>query len=126
MTTQAQDRQRPTKSKEGQIMATPALRKHRGKMNKKYFGKYRGVVVNNADPKQMGRIQAAIPELFGTKSSGWAMPCALGPRRSASGSALPKVGAGVWVEFERGDLRCPVWTGCWWTADDTPPSYRNK
>ena len=26
---------------------------------------------------------------------------------------LPQVGAGVWIEFEQGDVDFPIWSGCW-------------
>ena len=31
----------------------------------KYFGKYRGTVVNNVDPKQLGRIPVSVTEVTG-------------------------------------------------------------
>jgi len=30
-------------------------------MSTKFFGKYRGVVTNNVDPMQMGRVSAVTP-----------------------------------------------------------------
>jgi len=42
---------------------------------KLYFGKYRGTVMNNIDPMQMGRIQALVPDVLGDLPSSWAMPC---------------------------------------------------
>lgn len=30
-----------------------------------YFGKYRGTVINNIDPLQIGRIQAMVPDVSG-------------------------------------------------------------
>ena len=30
---------------------------------KKYYGKYRGTVVNNIDPLQIGRIQVQVPDV---------------------------------------------------------------
>ena len=36
--------------------------------------------------------------------------------------ALPKVGAGVWIEFEHGDPDYPIWSGCWYgSVADLPP-----
>ena len=29
----------------------------------RYYGKYRGTVVNNIDPEQSGRIQAIVPDV---------------------------------------------------------------
>jgi hypothetical protein len=95
-------------------------------MSKRFFGKYRGVVINNIDPAQIGRIQVQVPDVLGVVPSSWALPsvpCNL-PKRA--GSALPKVGAGVWVEFEGGDLRRPIWTGCFFaSAAETPPALRS-
>src|SRR5262249_15087072 len=34
---------------------------------------------------------------------------------------VPAIGAGVWIEFEAGDVSRPIWTGCWW-ADGQLPS----
>ncbi len=36
--------------------------------------------------------------------------------------ALPDIGAGVWIEFEGGDLSYPVWTGTWYTSGAIPES----
>ena len=41
----------------------------------KFFGKYRGTVINNVDPMQIGRIQAQVPDVLGLVPSSWAMPC---------------------------------------------------
>ncbi len=30
-----------------------------------YYGKYRGTVLNNVDPMQIGRIQAIVPDVSG-------------------------------------------------------------
>jgi uncharacterized protein involved in type VI secretion and phage assembly len=35
---------------------------------------------------------------------------------------LPQVGAGVWVEFEKGDPDYPIWSGCWWGSAAEPPA----
>jgi uncharacterized protein involved in type VI secretion and phage assembly len=79
-----------------------------------YYGKYRGTVVNNIDPMQIGRLTAMVPDVLGTTPSSWAMPClpVAGPQ---SGMYLvPPVGSGVWVEFEQGDIDYPIWVGCYW------------
>jgi len=33
---------------------------------------------------------------------------------------LPKVGDGVWIEFEGGDLRFPIWSGGWFANNQRP------
>jgi uncharacterized protein involved in type VI secretion and phage assembly len=33
---------------------------------------------------------------------------------------LPDVGAGVWIEFEGGDVSLPIWAGCFWHDGEAP------
>jgi hypothetical protein len=41
----------------------------------KFLGKYRGTVVNNEDPMQIGRIQALVPDVSNVMPTSWALPC---------------------------------------------------
>jgi hypothetical protein len=41
----------------------------------KFYGKYRGVVMSNVDPMQIGRLQVEVPDVLGVGVSRWAMPC---------------------------------------------------
>jgi uncharacterized protein involved in type VI secretion and phage assembly len=79
---------------------------------KKLFGKYRGLVINNIDPIQMGRLQVQVPDLGGTTAAPWAMPCFSVLGRGMGVWALPLIGSNVWVEFEQGDPDHPIWAGC--------------
>ena len=88
---------------------------------KKFFGKYRGTVINNIDPLQIGRIQAMVPDVSSLLPSTWAMPCLPFGGMLTGMFTVPQIGAGVWVEFEQGDPDYPVWTGCFWgTAAEVP------
>jgi hypothetical protein len=33
---------------------------------------------------------------------------------------VPDSGAGVWIEFEAGDVSRPIWSGCWWGDNQLP------
>jgi uncharacterized protein involved in type VI secretion and phage assembly len=91
-------------------------------MSTQFFGKYRGVVSDIMDPLQIGRIRAHVPDVMGDKESGWAMPCFPFGGSGMGFFALPKVDAGVWIEFEHGDPDYPVWAGCWYGGvNDVPP-----
>jgi uncharacterized protein involved in type VI secretion and phage assembly len=94
----------------------------------KYYGKYRGVVVNNIDPMQLGRLLIIVPDVLGLVPSTWAEPCVplAGPTGPPMGVYLvPPIGAGVWVEFEQGNADYPIWVGCrWGAASDIPPLAR--
>ena len=80
----------------------------------RYYGIYRGTVVNNIDPMQLGRIQAIVPDVGGVTPSSWAMPCVPIAGKQMGTFVVPQVGAGVWLQFEGGDPDRPVWTGGWW------------
>lgn len=90
--------------------------------NNTFYGKYRGIVTDINDPLMIGRIRARVPDVMGEDESGWAMPCAPFGGQSTGFFALPKTGAGVWIEFEHGDPDYPIWSGCWWgSAAEMPP-----
>ncbi len=80
----------------------------------RYYGKYRGTVLNNIDPMQIGRIQVIVPDVSGVAPTSWAMPCVPVAGINMGMFALPPIGSGVWVEFEHGDPDYPIWTGCFW------------
>lgn len=81
---------------------------------KKYYGKYRGTVLQNIDPMQMGRIQVIVPDVSAVLPSSWAMPCVPIAGKQMGSYFVPQIGSGVWVEFEQGDPDYPIWTGCFW------------
>ncbi|WP_158891569.1 phage baseplate assembly protein V [Amycolatopsis anabasis] len=87
----------------------------------RYLGKYRGTVVNNVDPMRQGRIQVRVPDVLGDATSSWAMPCFPVAGRQTGVYTVPTVGAGVWVEFEQGDVSYPIWVGCWYGAGEEVP-----
>ena len=80
----------------------------------RYYGIYRGTVVNNIDPFQIGRIMVLVPDVGGITPSTWAMPCVPIAGKQMGTFMVPQIGAGVWVQFEAGDPDYPVWTGGWW------------
>lgn len=87
----------------------------------KYYGKYRGMVINNIDPMQMGRIMAQVPDVLGPIPSSWAMPCFPVTGKQMGFWAIPQIGTGVWVEFEGGNPDYPIWSGAWYgSAADVP------
>lgn len=92
-------------------------------MTNRFYGKFRGVVTDNMDPLMLGRVKARVPEVTGDDESGWAMPCAPFGGSGMGMLAIPDTGAGVWIEFERGDPDFPIWAGCWWGGpNEIPPA----
>jgi len=89
--------------------------------NGKYYGKYRGMVLNNIDPLQQGRLLVQVPDVAGLIPVSWAMPCVPLAGIQNGMFALPIVGSGVWVEFEQGNPDYPIWVGCFWgSAAEVP------
>lgn len=91
--------------------------KMENKMDKSrhFYGKYKGIVVDNNDPQNRGRLRIQIPRVTGKQhDSNWALPC-LPP----GSYVIPNPGTGVWVEFEEGNPDKPIWSGYWLAEGET-------
>jgi phage baseplate assembly protein gpV len=86
----------------------------------RYFGKYRGTVTE-VDAATM-RIKAEVPNVLPGVATGWCMPCVPYAGKDVGMLMLPDVGAGVWIEFESGDVSYPIWVGCYWRSGEVPDS----
>lgn len=90
-------------------------------MAEKYYGKYRGTVIQNVDPMQIGRVMVQVPDVSNVIPSTWAMPCFPFAGAQNGFFVAPAVGSGVWVEFEQGDPDYPIWSGCFFgSAAEVP------
>ena len=85
-----------------------------GNNPKRFYGKYRGIVLENEDPEQIGRVLVQVPAVKGELPSSWAMPCVPAAGIQAGCFIVPPVGSQVWVEFEQGDPDYPIWVGGFW------------
>lgn len=85
-----------------------------------FFGKYAGVVDQNIDPYGKGRLLVKVPAVFGDGTV-WATPCVPYAASNVGFFAMPPTGADVWIEFEAGDPRRPIWSGCFWKDDHSAP-----
>lgn len=86
---------------------------------KRYYGKYRGKVLENIDPLFLGRIMVEVAAVPGSTLN-WALPCVPYAGLEVGFYAIPPVGANVWIEFEGGDPNYPIWTGCFWAEGEVP------
>jgi len=88
---------------------------------KRYYGKYKGTVLVNVDPLQIGRIIAQVADVLGATPSTWALPCVPAAGIAAGCFVVPPLGSQVWMEFEQGDPSKPIWTGGFWgTVAEVP------
>jgi hypothetical protein len=93
--------------------------------DQKFFGKYRGTVINNIDPMNQGRLMVEVPDVLSLAPSSWAVPCVplAGPTGPPMGVYMvPPIGTGVWIEFEKGDPDYPIWVGCRWGTPASVPT----
>lgn len=80
-------------------------------MSGSYHGLFRGTVINNIDPMQIGRLMVMVPDVSGVALSSWANPCFPTGGMQMGFVSVPMPGAGVYVAFEQGDPDYPVWLG---------------
>lgn len=88
----------------------------------RYHGKYRATVINNVDPKNIGRLQVKVPDVSNVALSSWAMPCVPLGGIQMGMYMIPAINAGVWIEFEQGDPDYPIWVGYYWGSTAEVPS----
>lgn len=89
----------------------------------RYFGKYRGVVLDNVDidPEYLGcgRVLVEVPQVPGSVLN-WAMPSVPYAGLEVGFWMIPPIAANVWVEFEGGNPNFPIWSGCFWELGEFP------
>jgi hypothetical protein len=61
----------------------------------KYYGKYRGTVLNNIDPEQRGRVMALVPDVLGIVPSNWALPCVPIAGKQEGTFMVPQIGSAL-------------------------------
>ncbi len=91
-----------------------------------FYGKYRGKVMDNKDPRKLGRVQVSCPAVLGEGIQSWAMPCSPYAGKDVGFFALPPAGANVWVEFEGGNSNYPIWGGCFWGENEVPQEAKDE
>lgn len=90
------------------------------RMRSRFYGKYRGTVTQVGTGANLGRIKAKVPAVLGDIESTWCSPCVPYAGEKVGIAFLPEENAGVWIEFEGGDISYPIWVGCYWHDDEQP------
>lgn len=90
----------------------------------KIFGVVVGIVTNNQDPEQLGRVKVIYPWLSASEESHWARIATLMAGKDRGSFYLPEVDDEVLVAFEHGDVRFPYVIGMLWNGKDKP-RYNN-
>jgi uncharacterized protein involved in type VI secretion and phage assembly len=86
---------------------------------RRFYGKYRGVVVDNDDGTDRGRLLVRVPDVL-ADAEVWALPCVPYAGKGVGFFAVPPQDAHVWCEFEGGDPQHAIWVGCFWGDGELP------
>lgn len=77
----------------------------------RYYSCYRGFVIENEDPEQLNRLLLKVPNVYGNDiMTEWAYPMNNFSGPGYGCQNLPEKKDMVWVEFEQGDTRRPIWS----------------
>lgn len=76
----------------------------------KYYSSYRGFVFDRVDPEGYGRLQLFVPHVYGQEPYRyWAWQIGQYSGTNYGLKCIPQIGDMVFVEFEGGDPRKPLW-----------------
>lgn len=96
------------------------------KVFKRYYGIYRAQVTDNMDKDEAGKIEVIVPSLFGAtnKLPAWAIPKDFRASSKGKGEFYPPdIDDFVYVEFESGDPRFPVYSGGWHATGEVDTDF---
>jgi phage protein D len=79
-----------------------------------------GLVTNNNDPDQMGRVRVKYPSLSDSEESAWARVATPSAGKARGLLMLPQVDEEVIIGFEHGDTRRPIVVGSVFNGKDKP------
>jgi uncharacterized protein involved in type VI secretion and phage assembly len=79
-----------------------------------------GIVTDNQDPENLGRVKVKYPWLSADHSSDWARVIAVGGGKERGVQFLPEINDEVLVGFEQGDINSPYVLGGLWNGQDAP------
>ena len=87
-----------------------------------YWSAMVGIVTNNDDPNNLGRVKVMFPWLNGDLESDWARVVSLGAGDQRGFHWLPEVNDEVLVVFAQDDVAQPLVIGGLWNGSDAPPA----
>ena len=86
-----------------------------------YDGVYVGVVTNNKDPENWGRVKVLYPWMHSQVESNWARLATYYAGKDRGSYFVPEVNDEVLLVFEHGDFNQPIVVGSLWNGKDTLP-----
>jgi len=90
-----------------------------------YYSQYRGFVMDNDDPKGYGRLRINVPDIHGDQvPAQWAWPVSTYSGKGYGAQVLPQINDVVWVRFEKGSTRKPLWAHGYFGAGGVPEELK--
>lgn len=91
----------------------------------RYYSVYRAKVDSNIDPQNQGRIKVIVESLGRDAAlAEYAYPITPYGSKDAGMFFPPERGDQIYVVFENGNPRLPLYLGGWWMKDDLPDSFK--
>jgi uncharacterized protein involved in type VI secretion and phage assembly len=91
------------------------------RMKARIYGFVIGIVTNNKDPEEIGRVKVKFPWLSEEDESNWARIVSPMAGNDMGMFFLPEVDDEVLVGFQHGDINMPYVLGSLWNGVDKPP-----
>jgi len=90
-----------------------------------YYSQYRGFVIDNQDPQQYGRLRINVPDIHGDQvPNQWAWPASTYSGKGYGLQAIPQKDDFIWVRFEKGNTRKPLWMHGYFGKDCIPDDLK--
>ncbi len=91
-----------------------------------FYSQYRGFVYDNKDPNGYGRLQVSCPEIFGDNILDyWAWPASNFSGMGFGAQCIPQKNDFIWVKFEKGNPRKPLWLYGHFGKDEKPEALKD-
>ncbi len=106
-------------------MSITTLLEYDKRSESKIYGVVTGIVIDNKDPEEMGRVKVKFPRISGDEESNWARVASFMGGNDRGAVFLPEIDDEVLVAFEYGDINMPYIIGSLWNGIDKPPELNS-
>lgn len=90
------------------------------------YGVVAGIVTNNKDPNELGRLKVKFPWFSDNNETDWVRMTTFMAGGLRGSFFLPEVGDEVLVAFENGNINRPYIIGALWNGVDKPPETNSE
>lgn len=91
----------------------------------RFYGVYVGIVIQDYDPENMGRIAVRIPEVKGPNQVVWASAMNVFSGSGYGSYIIPTIGEWVYIQFRNGDPKLPLWSFGGYAKGELPAEFNS-